>query len=202
MENTQVKLDGFPVPLAWMLPPASWSVTEGGLTVAAGPGTDLFIDPADGNQTLTAPCLLGAVEGDFQLSARVRVGFTATYDAGVLVALVDGQTWGKLCFEQSPQGRPMIVSVVTRGVSDDANAFTVDGDSVWLRISRIATTYAFHASIDGSWWHLIRHFRLDGRPGPVSVGFETQSPMGDGCTAVFDQIRHVGRRLAELRDGS
>ena len=41
----------------------------------------------------------------------------------------------KLCFEHSPDRQPMIVSVVTRGVSDDANAFAVDGQTAWLRVS-------------------------------------------------------------------
>lgn len=44
--------------------------------------------------------------------------------------------WAKLCCEFSPAGEPMIVSVVCRGVADDANAFIVPGRPVWLRIGR------------------------------------------------------------------
>jgi hypothetical protein len=38
-------------------------------------------------------------ECDFQLSARVTAGFTATFDAGVLLLWLDERRWGKLCFE-------------------------------------------------------------------------------------------------------
>jgi len=171
-------------------------------TIAAGPNTDLFIDPASGTRYLNAPRLLVPVRGPFQFSARVRVNFAATYDAGVILVWVDDETWAKLCFERSPQGNPMVVSVVTRGVSDDANGFIVDGDTVWLRISYNRATYAFHASTDASWWHLIRHFRLCPDGTETRVGFEAQSPTGVGCSADFDQVRFIPEGLTELRDGS
>ncbi len=109
-------------------------------------------------------------------------------------------TWAKLCFEYSPQGQPMVVSVVTRGRSDDANGFIVDGSEVWLRISGMRGAYAFHASTDGRWWHLIRHFTL----GDVSaeVGFEVQSPLGQGCGATFADIMYRTHTLSDLRDGT
>ena len=55
----------------------------------------------------------------------------------------------------------MVVSVVTRGVSDDCNSFVVDGASVWLRVARVGSAFAFHASTDGSNWSFIRHFALE-----------------------------------------
>jgi regulation of enolase protein 1 (concanavalin A-like superfamily) len=170
--------------------------------ITAGPSTDLFIDPDTGERNLNAPRLLVPVRGSFQFSARVRAQFAATFDAGVLLVWIDEETWGKLCFERSPQGDPMVVSVVTRGVSDDANGFTVDGDTVWLRISHNGTTYAFHASTDGTRWQLIRHFRLSTTPSEMLIGFEAQSPTGVGCSADFDQVRFIPTALAELRDGT
>jgi hypothetical protein len=174
----------------------------------AAPHSDLFIDPGAGT-TLNAESLLNAAmllglppEGDFQFSVRVTVGFAATYDAGVLLLWVDERRWAKLCFEFSPDREPMVVSVVTRGVSDDANAFVVPGQSVWLRVSRVDQAFAYHASIDGSRWRLVRFFSLDDTPVPVRLGFEAQSPTGDGCPVTFDEIRFVGRRLIDLRDGS
>src|SRR5699024_6132347 len=101
-------------------------------------------------------------EGDFQFSARVEVpGPRTTFDAGVLTLWVDSQYWAKLCFEYSPQGTAMVVSVVTNGYSDDANSWLVDGDAVYLRICRIGPAYAFHASADGHTWDFVRLFRLD-----------------------------------------
>ncbi|WP_246595763.1 DUF1349 domain-containing protein [Actinoplanes auranticolor] len=180
-----------------------------GAVIAAAPArTDLYIDPggadsADAETTLNAATLLGLPPGgDFQLSARVSVDFRAQYDAGVLLLWADETHWGKFCFEFSPSSAPMIVSVVTRGVSDDANAFTVEGHVVWLRVSRIDRVYAYHASVDGTTWQLIRVFHLGDDMTGHRVGFEAQSPTGDGCTVAFDRISFTPRRLAELRDGS
>ena len=146
-----------------------------------------------------APRLLGRVSGDFQLSARVSVGFRSSFDAGVLVLWADERSWAKLCFEASPQLEPMVVSVVTRDVSDDCNAFVVDEDRVWLRIAKLGRAYAFHASADGSRWQLVRHFGLgDARP---RVGFLAQSPRGAGCRALFDEIEFAAATLADIRSG-
>jgi regulation of enolase protein 1 (concanavalin A-like superfamily) len=151
---------------------------------------------------LNAATLLGVPPaGDFQLSARVSVDFASTFDAGVLLLWIDERHWAKLCFEYSPAGEPMVVSVVNRGVADDANAFVVDGRLVWLRVSRIDHAFAYHASFDGTTWRMIRFFTIDD-PSAVSIGFEAQSPTGDGCAVTFDDIRFTRERLGDLRDGS
>jgi regulation of enolase protein 1 (concanavalin A-like superfamily) len=118
----------------------------------------------------------------------------------VLAIHVDDLNWAKLCFERSPDAEPMIVSVVTRGASDDSNSWVVDGNSVWLRISRLGAAFAFHASTDGSRWRLVRYFALDSAEDPA-VGFLAQSPLGDGCRASFDEISFESRRLSDLRSG-
>ena len=204
-----MQIPGLPFPFT-PSPPLAWRFDEQTSTVVAtaAPRTDIFIDPG-GSTTLDAESMLNAATllgvppaGDFRLSARATVGFEDTYDAGVLLLWIDERHWGKLCFEFSPAREPMIVSVVTRGVSDDANAFVVQGPSVWLRLSRIDHAYAYHASIDGEQWRMIRYFRLSDSPASVKVGFEVQSPTGDGCTVTFDDIRFVAERLGDLRDGS
>ncbi|MEV0401989.1 DUF1349 domain-containing protein [Actinoallomurus sp. NPDC050550] len=182
-------------------PASSYRMTEDGFEISAGPGTDLFIDPQRTAVTLNAPHLLACAEGDFLLSARVQVDFQSTFDAGALLVWLNDRAWAKLAFELSPQREPMVVSVVTRGTSDDCNAFVVDGGQVWLRVARVGTAYAFHASTDGAYWRLIRHFALYASEVP-SYGFEAQSPTGDGCTATFDAIAYEPRRLLDLRDGS
>ena len=180
---------------------------SGALTVTAAPRTDIFTDPAGPSSAiesmLNAATLLGLPPaGDFQLSARVTVDFAATFDAGVLLLWGDKDHWGKLCFEFSPAGEPMVVSVVTRGVSDDANAFAVTDRSIWLRVSRIDHTYAYHASTDGNLWRMIRYFTINDDVEQHRIGFEGQSPTGEGCAASFDEIRFARDRLRDMRDGS
>jgi regulation of enolase protein 1 (concanavalin A-like superfamily) len=93
----------------------------------------------------------------------------------------------------------MVVSVVTRGVSDDCNSWPVDGDSIWLRVARLGRAFAFHASHDGMTWQLVRHFALDAEE--PAVGFLAQSPTGQGCAASFASIHYLPQRLADLRSG-
>jgi len=196
-----MRLEGLPFALQWLGTPLAPTVQGGTLTIASGPRTDWFVPPAGTEPILNAPALLGSYGGDFVLSARVEVDFEQTFDAGVLALWQDGTTWAKLCFEYSPQGHPMVVSVVTRGVSDDCNSMVVAGTSVWLRIAHIGRAYAFHASTDGASWQFVRHFAF-GDGTALSVGFEVQSPLGEGCTARFTNVGFSPTTLAYLRDGS
>jgi len=189
------------MPLAWLRPPATWSLEGGELSIGAGPNTDWFADPAGGAPVLNAPALVGRPpDDDFTLLARVRIDGASTFDAGVLFIHADDTTWAKLCLELSPQGRPMIVSVVTRGVSDDCNSQTLERSEAWLRVARLNGAFAFHASLDGERWELVRSFALP--TSDLDVGFAAQSPTGGGCTASFCDPAYANRRLADLRDGS
>ncbi|UQU61305.1 DUF1349 domain-containing protein [Couchioplanes caeruleus] len=190
--------------------PGAWrrDARGDGLIADAPAHTDLYVNPGgagaeDAESLLNAATLLGGPPaGDFRFSARVSVDFRSRYDAGVLLLWEDDRHWGKFCFEFSPAGEPMVVSVVTRETSDDANAFVVAERSVWLRVSRIGHAYAYHASVDGSTWTLIRVFTLGEAVSGHRIGFEAQSPTGDGCTVTFSDVRFDGVRLSDLRDGS
>lgn len=195
-------LEPMPMPMRWLAPAASWHADGSTLTLASAGRTDWFVDPAGAREpALNGAALVGDAAGDYLLSARVRVRFEAAFDAGVLMLHAGERTWAKLCFEYSPAHEPMVVSVVTRGVSDDANGFVVDDNEAWLRIARLGRAFAFHASTDGRTWSLIRHFTLGDGVEPA-VGFEAQSPTGAGCEVTFDEIRFQRERLADLRDGS
>jgi hypothetical protein len=188
--------------LVWHVrPPGRAELAESSLEFAAGARTDLFTDPAGGEPKRDAPLLLGRPDGDFQLKARVSAPLAATFDAAGLVVWASPEAWGKLELECSPQGDATIVSVVTRGVSDDSNAFVVPQAEVWLRIARNGETIAFHASTDGRWWLLIRYFTFPGTA-TASAGFEVQSPTGEGLLGRFDEIEWAADPLAQLRDGS
>ncbi len=194
-----ISLPAVPAPLTWWNTPVSHAVEPPDrLTIGAGPATDVFGDPGGTARTANAPALLAELAGDFTLAARVELDFRTTYDAGVLFLHVDGDNHAKLCLELSPQGRPTIVSVVTRGgVSDDCNSFTVDSGAR-LRITRIGGAYAFHADTGDGFWHLVRYFAL---PGPARVGFLAQSPLGEGQTVRFTEIAHTTAPPEDLRGG-
>jgi regulation of enolase protein 1 (concanavalin A-like superfamily) len=197
-----MQLGPLPMAFEWQVAPADWTVgLDGALHIVAGPRTDLFVDPAGAPAELGAPRLMGAVAGDFQLSAHVRADLRATFDAGALVLHAADHEWVKLALERSPQGEAMVVSVVTRGISDDANGRVVTADGIWLRISRIGAACALHAADDGVHWGLVRHFAFPAGDG-LTAGFLAQSPTGEGCAATFDGLDFSAQTLAELRDGS
>jgi uncharacterized protein len=191
-------------------PPPGCRVLHGALILSAAAGTDLFVDPgdtgdvgdaADARPLPDAGRFVGLPPaGDFTLAAQVSVEFASMYDAGVLLLHAAERQWAKLCFEYSPQLRPTAVTVVTRGTSDDCNSFEVEGTTLWLRITRSGSAWAFHASTDGSWWRLLRYFALDADV--VRAGFLAQSPTGGGCTATFDHISFRPGAPENLRDGS
>jgi len=196
----QVQLNALPMHLTWLGTPPAWS-DERGLTIDAPAASDWFIDPGGAAAVTNAPALLGRPPDDaFLLSARVEVEARATFDAGVLFVHANDTTWAKLCLERSPRGELMVVSVVTRGTSDDCNSYTVGGNHAWLRVARHEGAFAFHASNDGERWDLIRHFGLPSSD--VRIGFEVQSPTGEGCRATFTDIAYANRQLTDLRDES
>jgi len=191
------------------LPPLSWSngtgqaeQTAGGeVVVTAVAGSDWTNDAFGGPQQHAATSLGFTPTEDFALSARVRVTSPrTTFDAGVLAIWGDRDHWAKLCFENSPQGKPMVVSVVTNTYSDDCNSTIVTDDHVYLRVVRSGTGWAFHSSRDGVTWDFVRVFRLD-YDGPVNVGFMSQAPMGDTCVAVFDTIAYSTDVPGDFRNG-
>ena len=167
-----------------------------------GPQTDWFNDPATGTGSANAPIFGFAAAGDVQLVAKVSVDFASDFDAGVLFVFQSESSYAKLCFERSPEADPTVVSVVTRGRSDDANGPIFSGDSVFLRISTIGDAIAFHYSRDSDWWHLARYFSLGESTGALRLGFCAQSPTGSGCVATFSEITYVENSLTDPRDGS
>lgn len=199
---TSFVLPTIPMELHWKNCPVDWEVDqENSLSITAGEYTDWFIDPQGDTLKSNAPvALFTPPEEDFLLSAKVEVDFASTFDAGVLFVYEHDELWAKLCFEFSPQGQPMIVSVVAQGVSDDCNSVPIDGNQVYLRIARRAPTFAFHFSTDGHLWHMVRYFTL-GTLHNLRVGFSSQSPTGRKCTVVFSEINYQKGTLKDIRNG-
>lgn len=177
-------------------------VTDNALTLEASAHTDLFTPPDGATPVNNAVRLLSVPQtGDWQLRAQVSVLQQSLFDAGVLLVWYDETHWAKLCLEQAPGNRPMLVSVVTRGVSDDANGAVLERAHAHVRVSRLGQAFAFHSSIDGSHWELLRHFSLDIGAEPVQIGLLVQSPTGAGCQATFTEVVLEPSRLTDLRSG-
>jgi regulation of enolase protein 1 (concanavalin A-like superfamily) len=202
MTMTTFNLPSIPGEFHWHIPPLDWnSKPETGLSITAGAKTDWFIDPDGSYCKDNAPCaLFTPPDPEFILSARVSVGFGATYDAGTFQIRFQDDLWAKLCFEFSPQKKPMVVSVVTRGVSDDCNSVEIERPEIFLRVAHTPQTLVFHYSHDGRFWNFVRYFTL-GPMEELRAGFSAQSPTGEKCTAVFSEINYRPGRLKDNRSG-
>lgn len=195
------KLSPLPVELTWQNEPLDWKIEQNVLSMTAGAMTDWFTDPANEDAKGNAPsALFTPPDADFSLSAKVKVDFASTYDAGVLRIHERDDLWAKLCFEYSPQGEPMVVSVVTRGVSDDCNSTVIDDTSVYLRLTRSGQTFAFHYSRDGQFWNLVRYFSL-GALSNLQIGLSAQSPTGEKCAVTFSSIGYRQGKIDDIRSG-
>lgn len=193
-------------PIGEMAPSdATWKVRDGVVRAHARPSTDHFVSPdrvggSGGPASLNSSTLLHTPEErDYVFSARVSAQFGSAFDAATLFLEVDVDRWAKLCFEANENVAPTIVSVVNRTVSDDATAFATIATHVWLRIARMGTAFAFHASKDGQRWEFLRFFNLAAAGEQVRVGFSAQSPIGEGCEVTFDEISFEYRTLEQLR---
>jgi regulation of enolase protein 1 (concanavalin A-like superfamily) len=190
LPQTPASIPGLPGALSWQNMPGSWKFdNEKVLTISAGAKTDWFVDPFDGTVANNAPILLFVPDADYVFSTRVTVKFVTKWDAGALMLWGDDHHWAKLSYELSPEKIPTLVTVVTRGLSDDCNSKELRGDSVYLRIAKSGKTYVFYFSMEGRNWQIVRTFSLDTEL-PIHVGFEAQSPAGSGAVAKFTAINY------------
>ena len=165
------------------------------------PDTDYFVNPETGEVTANAPFFYEEVSGDFVLRAKVSLDFESAYDACVLLALDNERLWAKACFEMSDFGVPLIVSVMTNGLSDDANGIGVDGTEAWLQLSRKGNVFAVHYSLDGKEFRMARLAYLP-MSSTIKIGFEAQSPSGSGGVRNFSDIDFRKVSLSNIRNGN
>lgn len=207
MTDSHLALDALP-PLSWVPVEGEGSVDQSTqtLTLRSAGGVDWTNDATGGEQQHRAASLaFVAPPTPFMLSAEVFVdGERTTFDAGALSIWSDKDHWAKLCFEYSPDGEAMVVSVVTDTYSDDANSRLVADSSIHLRLAFLGDgAWAFHSSTDGERWNFVRLFNLPVPAGmPTYVGFLSQAPCGDRCDAVFSNIRLSHSLLTDTRNGS
>ncbi|MBW7457592.1 DUF1349 domain-containing protein [Paenibacillus sepulcri] len=184
----------------WINKPESWGFDgDGKLTIIAPPLADFFRDPKGGNARESAPYLYTVLKGDFTVSTRVEVDMIEDFDSACIMFMVDDQNWAKLCFEY-PNKIPTMVSVVTKGTSDDCNSETVSVKKPYLRATRFGNCFAFSYSTDGNYWTLVRYFYMDA-PAEIKVGVAAQSPAGNGCRTAFDYFEYSPVPVTNLRSG-
>jgi len=172
------------------------------LQISAPGRTDYFINPENGDVKNNAPFFYTNVQGDFVLRAKVRHDFITTFD-GAALFIMDSERedrWAKLCYEYTDLNTYAVVSVVTNGVSDDANGQNLTDKSVWLQIGRKGDAFVMHYSTDGSQYQMVRVFNLKASD-TLKVGLVSQSPIGEGLISDFSDVQLEQVTMENIRSG-
>ena len=187
--------------LQWLNEPADFNITQGELTITAPKGSDFFISPEDSSITGTAPVLYRDIEGDFVAITSVSPDLSALWNAAGLLLVIDDNNWIKLVFEVSDATGPSIVSVTTRGVSDDANGVRLSSNSkIWLKLVRKGNNYSMHWSEDGKSYKMARLSALPAAES-VIIGLEAQCPVGEKAVHTFHFFSIESKTVEDLRKG-
>jgi regulation of enolase protein 1 (concanavalin A-like superfamily) len=105
-----------------------------------------------------------------------------------------------MAMEMDERQKTRMVSVRTIGTSDDNNHDVIETKSVYMKISSDTKTVGFYYSLDKKSWQLIRLFKND-YPAAIWVGISTQSPLGEGTSAVFEDLSLTKRSISDFRLG-
>jgi len=195
-----LKLPSIPFDLFWENNPDSFSIDNGVLNIEAGDSTDMFRDPNVTYNTDTAPKLAFYPDTDFVLSASISHDFTSKWDGGALFLKSDSLHWIKFCFEKDYTGSRRVVSVVTKGVSDDCNSVAINTNTVYYKIAKAGNVITLYYSENGGQWFLVRHLQFD-CPAGFSIGFLAQSPVGTSCRVTFGDIRYSAKTIGDPYTG-
>lgn len=147
-----------------------------------------------------APFYYTEVTGDFVMKAKVTLDFKDIYDSASIMVMQDGNNWAKACFELTDFHTHAVVSVVTKGDSDDANGCNIDTPSVWLQVCRVGNSFAFHYSLDGNRYDMMRFFSLPAEQ-TIKAGLLAQAPTGDGGIRVYEKLSIENKTVKNIRAG-
>lgn len=177
-------------------------IVDGRLELRGDARTNSFRSP-DGKFAIhNAPVLLAEIDNrqPFTFTAKVTPGLMQTYDAGALFLFVREDLWLKLALELDERKKPRMVTVRTIGTSDDNNHDVIPTPGVYMKISSNTRTIGFYYSLDNESWQLIRLFKND-YPDSLWIGVSAQSPLGEGMTAVFENLALQPQSIVNFRLG-
>ena len=175
----------------WLNEPAQWSLRDGVLDVAAERGTDFWRVTGYGFIRDGGHVYGRTIQGDTDISVRLRGQFRHQYDQAGLMLYVDESTWIKAGVEYV-DGRLHLSTVVTRDFSDWSMTEAPDGvEDVWLRLTRRAEAVEVHFSADGEDY---RQLRLGYLPPDRAAlaGVMCAAPEGEGFAVSFHGLTVAG----------
>lgn len=186
----------------WINKAKDYSISESSIQITADKNTDTFNNPLTGDKCNCAAIYAKEVNGDFTLSCKVTPHFKYTYDAGSIILYINGDNWIKFAYEYTDIGHNAVVSVVTNEFSDDSNGEVVNNQSIWMKMSKKDNVIGLYFSLNSIDWRMVRIFKHNIKEDDiVYVGLCAQSPIGEGCTVDFENIKYTDKSVDDFRKG-
>ena len=192
----KLEIPGIRKTLHWENQAKSFAIHKSSLRITSGEKTDMFRDPNVTYNTDNAPKLLFEADSNFVFTAAVEHDFLNKWDGGALVLKQDSLNWVKCCFEKDHTGARRVVSVVTKGISDDCNSVEINSNKVYFKIAKADNVITLYYSQTGKNWYLFRHFTFDSMK-DLTVGFLAQSPTGAECHVTFSEITYSTKKIKD-----
>jgi regulation of enolase protein 1 (concanavalin A-like superfamily) len=179
--------------LAWFNPPQRWQTQDSWLQVNPGGGTDYWQQPQLNIHSDNGPFLYSVVQGNFVLTARVRMHPANQYDQAGLMVRFSPFCWLKTSVEFESGIPSKLGAVIThQGYSDwSTQDYSDPRFEITFRIRREGGDFTVDCSPDGFLWTQIRYSHLaeeNGQP-PVQCGLYACSPIAAGYLAEFDYLK-------------
>lgn len=208
--NQEKKSSNQPTKIAWMFSESINKAKENSkvfgsdsLEIVSSAETDFFIEPGQPPYNkANAPLLLMTVDNTkpFTFSIKVSPTHLVKYDAGMAFLYVNDSEWLKFAFEVDERMLGRIVTVKTKGFSDDNNHDAIPAKSVYLKISSDTKVVGFYYSLDAKNWQLVRLFKNE-YPQNLKIGIGSQSPAGKGNKATFSEFQWAEVSVKDFRMG-
>jgi uncharacterized protein len=171
----------------WINEPARWSAADGVLTATADAGTDFWRTTHYGFVRDNGHIYGHEVDGDFDLSVRVRAAYADQFDqAGAMVRIDDGH-WLKTGVEYV-DGRMRFSTVVTLAYSNwSVSDLPAGAGELSLQLARRGDAVEVRYSVDGGAADLAAVVYLP--PGERAfAGAMCAAPDGGGFEASFHDL--------------
>ncbi len=173
--------------MRWMNEPASWSESDGVLSVTADAGTDFWRTTHYGFVRDSGHVYGADLSGDFDLSMRVRGSYADQYDQAGAMVRVDEGHWLKTGIEYF-EGRARFSTVVTLDYSSWAVAdLGPEAGELSLLLARRGDSVEVRYSVGGGERDLAAVVYLP--PGqPAFAGAMCAAPEGGGFAVSFHDL--------------
>lgn len=192
-----LKIPGIEKNISWVNKPKEFNTKDTGIQIIAGEKTDKYIAPDYSYTFDSAPRALFDSDRNFIFSTAIQHSFENKWDGGAIILEADKDNWIKFCFEKDYTGAKRVVSVVTKGISDDANSIEFSQNIAYYKMAKKEDTVYLYVSSTGKDWYLVRaiNFKFDK---VLKLGLLAQSPEGKANSVSFTNVKYSASTIKDF----